>query len=213
MSLEISTNPVNNQVIDDFKTDIYKAAVAYNSFAASIKDKKEIDDVYMISKEYINFFKDKIKYNSEKDYYKKNTNDNFKKFEEEVELNKYSFNDLEEIVFGEFKIYGDLDELEEDIDKGFEFVTKDFLEAMEVEFNYEDYKVKYIQDSNNIIIKFNDNSKLIIFTDKNNQKKYYAIPAPVKSTQDKKFRRTRTICVSRKRKEKTAFISRKSNVK
>ncbi len=91
-----------------------------------------------------------------------------------------------------------LDDLEDDIDKGFEFVTKDFLEKLEVklideinDINFEDYKVKYIKDGNNIIIIFDDESKLIICND-NNGTQYHAIPAPVisvKSSEKKTLRK------------------------
>ena len=209
---EIETTPLNKMTIDIYKKDIYNAAVAYNNFVTSIKDKTEIDNVFIISKEYINFFKEKINYDEKKEYYEvKDDDSNYENFEKE-KLKNYTFNELEEIVFKEFKIYGDLDDLEADINKGFEFVTKKFLDSLEVEFNDEDYKVKYMQDSNNIIIKFKDDSKLIIFTDKNNQKKYHAIPAPVISAQDKsQFKRTSTICISRRKKGNTVLVQRKSN--
>ena len=211
MIKEIVTNPLNEKMMEEYRKDIYNAAVAYNNFVTSIKEKTEIDNVFIISKEYMDFFKEKIIYDEKKDYYKEKKDDNYKKFKDEVSI-KYSFDELEEIVYREIKIYGDLDDLEVDINKGFEFVTKDFLDSLEVEFNEEDYKVKYMQDSNNIIVKFKDDSKLIIFTDKNNQKKYHAIPAPVISAQNKSaFKRTSTICISRRRKDKTVVVQRKSN--
>ena len=211
MIKEIVTNPLNEKMMEEYRKDIYNAAVAYNNFVTSIKEKTEIDNVFIISKEYMDFFKEKIIYDEKKDYYKEKKDDNYKKFKDEVSI-KYSFDELEEVVYREIKIYGDLDDLEVDINKGFEFVTKDFLDSLEVEFNEEDYKVKYMQDSNNIIVKFKDDSKLIIFTDKNNQKKYHAIPAPVISAQNKSaFKRTSTICISRRRKDKTVVVQRKSN--
>ena len=165
------------------------------------KNKKESDEEYRSSED-----DDNKSVNSFM-----NDDSNYENFEKE-KLKNYTFNELEEIVFKEFKIYGDLDDLEADINKGFEFVTKKFLDSLEVEFNDEDYKVKYMQDSNNIIIKFKDDSKLIIFTDKNNQKKYHAIPAPVISAQDKsQFIRTSTICISRRKKGNTVLVQRKSN--
>ena len=211
MIKETVTNPLNEKMMEEYRKDIYNAAVAYNNFVTSIKEKTEIDNVFIISKEYMDFFKEKIIYDEKKDYYKEKKDDNYKKFKDEVSI-KYSFDELEEVVYREIKIYGDLDDLEVDINKGFEFVTKDFLDSLEVEFNEEDYKVKYMQDSNNIIVKFKDDSKLIIFTDKNNQKKYHAIPAPVISAQNKSaFKRTSTICISRRRKDKTVVVQRKSN--
>ena len=207
-----SENPLNKKMRDEFTEEIYKAAVIYYNFLHSDKNNKEIDDVYMISKEFIDYFKEKIKYNENKDLFKEKNDDNHDKFYQS--LINYSLNELEAIVFSQITIYGDLNELEDDIDKGFEFVTKDFLDSLEVDLkdennniDFEDYKVKYIKEENNIIIIFNDDSKLIICNDKNGTK-YHAIPAPIisiRSSEKKTFKRTNTICITRKR-DKTVIV-------
>ena len=214
MSKELgkSENPLNKRMRDEFIDEIYEAAVIYYHFLPPNKNNIEIDDVYMISKEFIDYFKEKIKYNENKDLFKEKNDDNHDKFYQS--LINYSLNELEAIVFSQITIYGDLNELEDDIDKGFEFVTKDFLDSLEVDLkdennniDFEDYKVKYIKEENNIIIIFKDDSKLIICNDKNGTK-YHAIPAPIisiRSSEKKTFKRTNTICITRKR-DKTVIV-------
>ena len=52
----VSENPLNKKMRDEYTTEIYKAAVIYYAFSNSDKDKIEKDDVYIISKEFIDFF-------------------------------------------------------------------------------------------------------------------------------------------------------------
>ena len=218
MSQEIgkSENPINIKMRNEFAEEIYKAAVIYHNFLPSDKDKLQIDNVYMISKEFIDYFKEKIKYDENINLFKEENDENYEKFNKSLLKYKYTVNDLEAIVFSQITIYGDLNDLEDDINKGFEFVNKDFLDSLEVDFkdensdlNFEDFKVKYIKDENNIIIVFNDESKLIICNDKNGTK-YHAIPAPVisvKSSEKKTFKRTNTICITGRR-NKTVITRR-----
>ena len=166
----VSENPLNKKMRDEYTTEIYKAAVIYYAFSNSDKDKIEKDDVYIISKEFIDFFKEKIKYSENQDLFKQKTDENYDKFYKK--LNNYSLSALEEIIFKQIMFYGDLNDLEDNIAIGFEFVSKDFLDSLEFDLqgeneydnesiNFEEYKVKYIKDSNNIIIVFKDDSKLI----------------------------------------------------
>ena len=212
----VSENPLNKKMRDEYTTEIYKAAVIYYAFSNSDKDKLEKDDVYIISKEFIDFFKEKIKYSENQDLFKQKTDENYDKFYKK--LNNYSLSALEEIIFKQIMFYGDLNDLEDNIAIGFEFVSKDFLDSLEFDLqgeneydnesiNFEEYKVKYIKDSNNIIIVFKDDSKLIACTDKNGTK-YHAIPAPVNSvssSKNKVLKKMNTICVSR-RADKTVFL-------
>ena len=205
-SIRESQNPLNKKARDEFSEEIYKAGVIYYNFLQSDKDKIQKDNIFIISKEFIDSFKAKIKYDENINLFKKGGDDSYEKFYKF--LTNYSINELESIVFSPITIYGDLDDLEDDIDKGFEFVTKDFLEKLEVklideinDINFEDYKVKYIKDGNNIIIIFDDESKLIICND-NNGTQYHAIPAPVisvKSSEKKTFRKANTICIKGRR--------------
>ena len=155
----------------------------------------------MISKEYIDNFKEKIKYNEVSDLFKENTEDNFFAFDEKMA--NCTLNDLEEIIFSEIKLFGELDDLEDNIEKGFEFVNKEFLEKLEFELDEKDteHKVKYIKDSKNIIIIFSNESKLLIIPHENGFK-YHAIPAPVKSTRKKPIRRSSTILISNNKKKR-----------
>ena len=214
----VSENPLNKKMRDEYTTEIYKAAVIYYAFSNSDNDKIEKDDVYIISKEFIDFFKEKIKYSENQDLFKQKTDENYDKFYKK--LNNYSLSALEEIIFKQIMFYGDLNDLEDNIAIGFEFVSKDFLDSLEFDLqgeneydnesiNFEEYKVKYIKDSNNIIIVFKDDSKLIACTDKNGTK-YHAIPAPVNSvssSKNKVLKRMNTICVSR-RADKTVVVRR-----
>jgi len=199
--LLVSKNPAEIKLMDQYKKQIYDAAVIYKNFLPLDKDKIEKDNVYMISKEYIDNFKEKIKYNEVSDLFKENTEDNFFAFDEKMA--NCTLNDLEEIIFSEIKVFGELDDLEDNIEKGFEFVSKEFLEKLEFELDEKDteHKVKYIKDSKNIIIIFSNESKLLIIPHENGFK-YHAIPAPVKSTRKKPIRRSSTILISNTQKKR-----------
>ena len=205
-----SENPINKKMRDEFIEEMYNAAVLYYNFLPSDKDKIEKDNVYMISKEFVDYFKDKINYDKNINLFKVKNDDNQEKFYES--FNNYLVNDLEAIVFHQITIYADLNDLEVDINNGFEFVSQDFLVSLEVDIDFDDYKVKYIKDENNIIIVFADESKLIICNDKKGTK-YHAIPAPVisiKSIEKKTLKRRNTICITGRR-DKTVIIPRSVN--
>ena len=199
--LLVSMNPKELKFIKQYKKEIYEAAVEYKNFLSLDKDKIEKDNVYMISKEYIDNFKEKIKYDEISYLFNENTEDNFNAFEEKIR--NFTLSNLEEIIFSDIKIFGDLVDLEDYIQKGFEFVSKEFLEKMEYDFDDKDpiYKVKLIKDLKNIIIIFNDESKLLIIPHEN-ENIYHAIPAPVKSSKKKQIRRSNSIFISNKNKRK-----------
>ena len=215
-SLEDSSNIAVIKMLEEYKKEIFQAAVIYNKFSPSDKDNFEINDAYMIGKDFLDNFKSKINYDGNNQIFKEDTDENLENFKKQ--LKPYGLKELEEIIFEKIKIYGDLDDIEDDINKGFEFVNGEFLEKMEVELedennniNFkEDNKVKYIKNGKNELIIFSDLSKLLIFTD-NGVKKYHAIPAPVSyldKTKNKiKLRRSSTIFVSR-RKGKTVVFPR-----
>ena len=161
--LSVSMNQQEIKLIKKYKREIYEAAVEYKNFLSLDKDKIEKDNVYMISKEYIDNFKEKIKYDEISDLFNENTEDNFNAFEEKIR--NFTSKNLEEIIFSDIKIFTKLDDLEDNFEKGFEFVSKEFLEKIEFEIDDKDpfYKVKFIKDLKNIIIIFNDESKLLIF--------------------------------------------------
>ena len=199
--LLVSKNPAEIKLMDQYKKQIYEAAVIYKNFLPLDKDKFEKEGVYMISKEYIDNFKEKIKYDEISDLFKENTEDNFDAFNKKLGSCTKSY--LEEIIFSDIKIFGELDDLEDNIEKGFDFVSKEFLEKMEFEFDDKnpDLKAKFIKDLKNIIILFNDESKLLIIPHEN-EIKYQAIPAPVKSSKKNPIRRSKTIRVTNKNKRK-----------
>ena len=207
-----SINPGNEKLIDQQLELIYKAASLYKYFLIPDNNKIEKDNVYMISKEYMDNFKEKIKYNDSIDLFQEKFNE--EKCEEfKGEMKKYSLNDLNvlnEIIYEDVKVFGNLDDVEENIDKGFDFVSKEFLDTIELDFtdaDFNDYKVQYIQDSNSKIIIFKDETKLLITT-VDDKVKYHAIPAPIKMEPDKNndkkksIRRTKTLII-RNRKRKT----------
>ena len=189
-----SKNPAEIKLMDQYKREMYDAAVIYKNFLASEQDNIERDNIYMISKEYIDYFKEKIKYNELNDLFKENTDDNFYTFDEKI--GNFTLNELEGIIFRDVKIFGELDNIEDNIEKGFELVNKDFMEKLEFDLDYEDpsIKVKYIKDSKNKIVIFNDESKLLIIPHEK-EINYHAIPAPIKSTQSALLRRASTIFI------------------
>ena len=190
----ISMNPLGIGLIDQRKKQIYEAAVLYKNFLPLDKDKIEKDNVYMISKDYIDNLKEKIKYDENIELFKENTEKNFKKFVEKLGNCDLSY--LEDgIIFIDINSFGDLDDLEDHIEKGFEFVSKEFLEKLEFEIDDKSPKVKFIKDLKNIIIIFSDESKLFIVPN-GKEVQYHAIPAPVKSSKKNPPRRSNSILIS-----------------
>ena len=185
-------NPATEKIMDEYKEQIYKAAIIYKNTELSNCD------CFMISKEFLDNFKEKINYNEINDLLIKKDEDKYKKFSEL--LNKLEFDDLESVIFDEIQMFGGLEDLEDNINKGFEFVSKDFLETLEYEIVHETYyKVKYIKDGDNIIIIFSDDSKLLIIQN-GTEIKYHAIPAPIKPTKKKPIRRANSIFIRRVKK-------------
>ena len=136
----------------------------------------------------------KIKYEENIEVFKENTEKNFKKFVEKLGNCELSY--LEDgIIFIDINSFGDLDDLEDHIEKGFEFVSKEFLEKLEFEIDDKSPKVKFIKDLKNIIIIFNDESKLFIVPN-GKEVQYHAIPAPVKSSKKNPPRRSNSILIS-----------------
>ena len=134
----------------------------------------------MITKEFLENFKNKICFSEMRDLFIEGKEDeNLPKFQDK--LKNYSLEDLELIIYGEFNLYGDLELIEEDIDKGFDFVNEEFLEQLEFEFKDDMNKsnITYYKENNNVIVIFSDRSKLFI-CENNGKYKYNAIPAPIK---------------------------------
>ena len=210
-----NSSPVEAKVKEELKEQMYNAAVKYKNFINSDKNKVEKDNVFMISSEFIENFKNKIKYEENKDLFNEETPENKEKFIEQFK--SYSLTELEAIIFNKIYILGDLDDLkEETISKGVDFVSKEFLETLEYDFDNEEdeeikdinpdnFKVKYIKDGCNIIIIFNDESKLLIIT-LNNQTKYHAIPPPITSKPNKVFKKRNTICISNRKKKRVTQL-------
>ena len=220
-----NSNPAEEKMKEDCKEQMYKAAVIYNNFMNSDIDKVvEKNNVYMISSDFTENFKNKIKYEENMDLFNEDSPENIKKFTEQFK--NYSLTDLVEIIFKDIRFFGDLDQIkEEDAKQGFDFITKDFLDVLEYDINngkdnenkdniQDDYKIKYIKNGNNIIIIFNDESKLLAIT-LNNKTKYHAIPPPITTKPNKTLKRRNSVCVpSRKKKSLSQLIlSNKKKVK
>ena len=183
MKKKETINPITSVLIDNYTEQIFDAAIIYHKFEENLKNNKENNEnekVYMITKEFLDNFKNKIFYSESKDLFiEEKKDENLPKFQEKVK--DYSLNELELIIFGEFNLYGDLDLLEENLEKGFDFVNDEFLEKLEFEFedNMKQSNIEYYKEKNNIIVIFSDRSKLLI-SEKNGKYKYNAIPAPIK---------------------------------
>ena len=88
------------------------------------------------------------------------------------------------------------------------------METLDFEFpenNRDNYEVKYIKNFKNIIILFNDDSKLLIIPHEK-EIKYHAIPAPIKSSKKKLLRRANAILIKNKKKDKTVFVNSKMQI-
>ena len=175
------------ELMDSYKKQIFEASVIYHKFEENLKkigesqgQNGENEKIYMITKEFLDNFKNKINYNKTKDLFVDRDNEeNFKKFEDNMV--GCQVDDLEYIIFGEFKLYGDLDKVDEDFKKGFDFVNEDFLNELEFDFeeNMKDCNVEYYKNNNTITVIFPDKSKLLI-NEINGNYKYNAIPSPIK---------------------------------
>ena len=178
-------NQMCRELIDNYIKQIYNAAVVYYQFEEKLKNEKsekkdEKEKIYMITKEFLDNFKTKINYNENKALFaNKDKEENYQIFEEK--LKDYTLNDLEYIIFGEFNLYGDLEKVDEDFQKGFDFVNEDFLDELFFDFEegMKDSNIDYYKNNNNVIVIFSDRSKLLI-NEANGKFIYNAIPSPIK---------------------------------
>ena len=70
--------------------------------------------------------------------------ENLNKFKEK--LKDFTIEDLDSIFYIEIKVYSDLQGIQEDISRGFDFVDYDFLDKCDIEDNLEDNLVKYYKE-------------------------------------------------------------------
>ena len=197
----------NNMVLAQMEEDkdkIFEIAKCYKDFSENLKNNKNEKNkaAYLISKESIDIFKSKIKYEETKEYIKDNGNEeNLKQFKEK--LKDYSLNDLDLILCIDIKLYCNLSEIQEDISKGFDLVDYNFLDKLDFDENFEDYIVHYYKIDNNLMIEFNDKSKLLI-EEENGKYKYHVMEAPIIEI-DKviKIVRTKTATCFSNRRSKT----------
>ena len=178
-------NQMCRELIDNYIKQIYNAAAIYYQFEEKLKNEKstkkdENEKIYMITKEFLDNFKTKINYNENKALFAdKDKEENYQIFEEK--LKDYTVNDLEYIIFGEFNLYGDLEKVDDDFQKGFDFVNEDFLDELDFDFEegMKDSNIDYYKNNNNVIVIFSDRSKLLI-NEANGKFNYNAIPSPIK---------------------------------
>ena len=213
MTNEYKTKKTMNPMVlmqgEEYIEQIFKAAVIYYKFEKNLKKINESKEgnkdekIYMISKEFLDNFKNKIDYDKIKDIFADEENEEKKdKFKEQ--LMKYNLEDLELIILAEFNLYGgDFEQIEEDCKKGFEFVNYEFLDQLDYEFdaNMKESNIEYYKDNNKIIIVFSDKSKLLI-SEQGEEKKYYAIPSPVDETKGALIKKNKTFSMKKRKTEK-----------
>ena len=144
-------NPMILMQMEEYIEQIFKAAVIYYKFEKNLKKINESKEgnkdekIYMISKEFLDNFKNKIDYDKIKDIFADEENEENKdKFKEQ--LIKYNLEDLELIILAEFNLYGgEFEQIEEDYKKGFEFVNYEFLDQLDYEFdaNMKESNIEY----------------------------------------------------------------------
>ena len=198
LNMNTTQNILIEAQIEEDKDKIFELAVEYTKFNNELNN---IEDnlnkgksVYIISKEYIDKFKEAIKYEEVKHLLVKNNEENLAKFKEN--LKHYSYEFIYSILCADIKLYTDLDDLEEEISntKGIEFVNINFLNILEFEENLDVYVSQYFKHKNNIMVVLEDKSKLLI-TKVGDQIKYHGIGAPLeKNTEEQEIlRRIKTI--------------------
>ena len=219
---ELDKAPSQNVLIEaqmeQDKDKIFELAIEYTKFnneLNNIEDNFEKgSSVYIIAKEFIDEFKEAIKYEEVKELLVKNNEENLKKFKEN--LKQYPYDYLYSILCADIKLYTDLDELEEDISikKGIEFVNINFLNILEFEENLDVYVSKYFKHKNNIMVILEDKSKLLI-SKEGNKIKYHGIGAPlVKKTKEQEIlRRTKTISYLSNKRSKSRRLGTLANSK
>jgi hypothetical protein len=196
-----SINPGVQEIKDGYIRQIFEAGVIYRKFLESLKSEKDLK-IYMISKHILNDFKQKIKFEEYKDYFsEKDEENNFKKIEDE--LSQFSVGELESIIFTEIKVFGDLGEIENNFNIGFDFVNEEFLDKLEFYVENKESAITYNKEKNNTIIIFEDNSKLLI-NENNGVYKYHVIPPPIKEVNKvKSVFKTKTFVITNKNRVKT----------
>ena len=179
--MEEELNPMLKAQMEEDKNKLFEIATAYKKFSEEIDNKKNSDEekvnkVYIISKEFVDIFKKSIKYKESEELFTDDKNEeNLTKFKEKIK--DLTFDDIDKILsVEEIKFYVDLQEIQNDLEKGFEFVDFDFLEKFGFE-NFDEFLVDYYKEQNNICIIFDDQSKLLI-NDEKGKKKYHAIDPP-----------------------------------
>ena len=225
INLDDEDNPIVSSQKEEDKNSIFKLAHKYFKFSEHLKNadnNKENNEnkksivVYIISKEFIDNFKQKINYEQTKQYLiDENNEENKQKFKES--LNKYTYNELYSILCADIKLYCDLSEIQNDLSKGFEFVDYNFLDQLDFEEeNFDDYISYYYKENNNILIEFDDKSKLII-NEKDGKTKYHAMDAPIEKvdTTTPQIKRTKTVVYFSNKRSRTlkANIMIKTNSK
>jgi len=196
-----SLNPGVQEIKDGYIRQIFEAGIIYRKFSESLKSEKDLK-IYMISKLFLDDFKKKIKYEENKDYFsEKDEENNFKKIEDE--LNKFTVGELESIIFNDIKVFGDLGEIENNFNNGFDFVDEEFLDKLEFYIENKDSAITYNKEKNNTIVIFGDKSKLLI-NENNGKYKYHVIPPPIKEIDIvKSIYKTKTFLISNKNRVKT----------
>ena len=196
-----SLNPAVQEIKDGYIRQIFEAGVIYRKFSESLKSEKDLK-IYMISKQVLDDFKKKIKYEENKEYFSENDQENnLQKIEDE--LNKFSVGELESIIFTDIKIFGDLGEIEDNFNIGFDFVNEEFLDKLEFYVENKESAITYNKEKNNTIIIFGDKSKLLI-NENNGVYKYHVIPPPIKEINIvKSIYKTKTFVITNKDRIKT----------
>lgn len=209
-------NIIKAQKEEDRNT-IFELAIIYKKFSEyleninniqNIKDKKD-NLVYIISKEFTDDFKNKIKYEEIKDFLNddENKTENYKKFQELTK--SFTYTQLDSILCAETYLYGDLSQIQKDINKGFDFVNHKFLNKFDFGEDLDNYFAYYYKKNNNIMIVFDDKSKLLINKGNDDNIKYHFIDAPVENKDGLPIKRNKTISsylINRRSKTKK-FIS------
>ena len=177
---KVSFNPADLVLFHLDAELIFKLGCYYKEFSEKLKNQKELGEnekIYLINKSYLDNFKEKIDYNENIEYFNDiNKEENLQKLEEK--LIKYIPSELDNIIDYDLDLIEDLDleKIEKNYQKGLDIVNRNFMEALDSDFEEKDCNIKYYKEKNNIIIQFSDNSKLFI-----NEKdgKYHAIPSPI----------------------------------
>ena len=203
--MEESLNPILKAQMEEDKNKIFEIAYAYKKFSEEIdnknnRDAKIVNKVYIIPKEFVNNFKKSIKYEESEELFANENEEYLTKFKEK--LKDFTLDDFDEILcVEEIKFYGDIEEIQNDISKGFEFVDFNFLDKFGFE-NFDDFLVDYCKEQNNICIVFDDKSKLLINDDKG-KKKYHAMDPPFDKKEGNALKRTKTVAIMSNKRCKT----------